>query len=281
MGLPAFLVDNLWSVRQYLNNALAANEEAVGSQVFRIADGRRSRTDNWTPLTLNNLADITADGITTQTFDGLWLDRDHNMAGEVVELRRSTDDFAASDILVFSATIPATAAVDGDLDATNGITTDEGAWIKRFTAPAATRYWRLQFPAVVGLKPRIIGSMLGKFWEPGNIFRPVADEDDALRTKETATSWGWSGRTIQIRQRLGELNFRLPTEAAFVDAAIHIRDNFGQGRLMAIVHDDEKTERTVLAQRIVGRHGFQFPPNWGHRAAVIPWFEYEPRYEVD
>lgn len=281
MGLPAFLVDNLWSVRQYLNNALTANEEAIGAEVFRIADGRRSRRDNWTPLTTNAVATITADAVTTIQPTGLFLDRDHNMAGEVVELRRSTDDFSGSDVLVFSATIPAAAAVGGDIDDANGITTDEGAWIKRFAATTATRYWRLRFPAMgTDLKPRIVGSILGEFWEPGRVYRPVTDEDDELRTKEISTSWGWSARTIQIRQRVGTLNFRLESAAAYDDAAIHIRDNFGQGRLMVIIHDDERGERAVLAQRTLGRAGFQFPPNWGNRAAIVPWSEYEPRYEV-
>jgi len=182
--------------------------------------------------------------------------------------------------IVADLTVPASAG--GQIDDANGCHTDEGAFLKRLGADTtAEQFLRLRIPAMgAGLTPRVIGLWAGTQWVSGNIFLPLTDEDDVLIAQRAQTTKGWSGSTIHIRKRVGDLIFKLPSLAAFTDAAKHIRDNFGRGRLMWIIHDDANSQRAVLVQRPLGRAGFQFPTDFSNRTAQVAWEEYEPLVEL-
>lgn len=279
MGLPFFGVENVFSVRQFRAHLVTADQEDTGREAFRVADGRRSKLDFWAPTTPNVVHEVEVDstvagGISVEYFA---LDRGHNLDGKVVLLQRSTDGSIWTTIV--TVTIPATPG--GQIADTNGCHTNEGAFLKTFTASTAERYLRLRVNAMgAGLTPRVVGLWAGTRWAPGNIFLPLTDEDDILIAQRAQTSKGWSGSTIHVRKRVGELNFRLPSFAAFTDAAKHIRDNFGRGRLMWIIHDDADSQRAVLAQRPLGRAGFSFASEWAYRQSAVGWEEYEPLVEL-
>ena len=280
MGLPAFLVLNYCNVRQFTGHLLEANEN--DDHAGKVANGRRSNLNFWTPATANAEAWLRLDAGSGNTLapTALGLDRGHNLGGESVYFESSDSPTTGYSTLA-NPTIPTTAATGGDLDATNGITTDEGAWLKRIAAPTARRYLRLRVPAMgAGLKPRVVGLWFGIWWEPGQIFDPLSDEDSELITDAIETKKGWGGSTSEVQRRLGELVFKLPSASAYTNAALHIRDQFLRGRLMWIVHNDDATERAVLAKFPPTRAGFRFAAGWGNRQSIIPWREYEPKLEA-
>ncbi len=174
MADPVFLIENYFSSSQFSTHVVSAIQEAAGKQAFRVGDGRRIQLDHWSSTSLNVEAWIKVDCVSTKSATGIALDRGHNLAGKSVVLERSANDSGWTN--VFTATIPATAATDGDIDDANGITTDEGAWLKRF-ASVSDRYWRLRIPAMgADLKPEVVGLWVGNTWEPGALTLPHQDE---------------------------------------------------------------------------------------------------------
>ena len=160
---------------------------------------------------------------------GFALDRGHNLGGESIFFE-SSDSPSSGYSTLSNPTIPTTPATGGDLDATNGITTTEGAWVKRIAAPTARRYLRLRIPAMgAGLRPRVVGLWFGIFWEPGQLWNPLTDEDVELHADRVETRKAWAASTMQIQRRVGELVFRLPTFTDYTAAATHIRDQFLAG----------------------------------------------------
>lgn len=277
MGVPAFMVLNYANVRQNTGHLLEANEN--DSDAGKVANGRRSNLNFWVPSTANQEAWLRVDAGVGNTLapTGFALDRGHNLGG-VAPIFESSDSPASGYSSLATPTIPTTPGVDGDLDAANGITTDEGAWIKRITAPTARRYLRFRVPAMgADVRPIVVGLWFGIYWEPGQLWNPLTDEDLELVTDRIETGKAWAGSTTKVRRRLGELVVKL-SEGSDEDAAnLHIRDQFLAGRLMWIVHNDDKTERSVLAEFPGGRSGFRYAAGWGNRQSVIPWLEYEPK----
>jgi hypothetical protein len=270
---PAFLIENYFSDIQFSTHVISANEEGAGTDAFRVATGRRSSLDRWSPTSLNAEAWIKVDLATSKSATACILDRGHNLAGETVVLERSANDSDWTQ--VFSVTIPATAATDGDFDDANGITTDEGAWVKRFSS-VSDRYWRLRIPAMgADLKPDIVGVWLGNTWEPGKLTMPALDEHAQVITRRAQSDVGWEGNTKAVRQRAGELFLQLD-DAAQAGALAAI-EQFDLLRPMWILEDADRAERAVLARRPDGRAGFGFEPGWFPRQGRIPWVEHQPK----
>ena len=270
---PAFLIENYFSDIQFSAHVISANQEGARTEALRVATGRRSSLDRWSPTSLNVEAWIKVDLTSSKSATACIIDRGHNLSGKTVVLERSPDNSAWTQ--VFSVTIPATAATDGDFDAANGITTDEGAWVKRFGS-VSDRYWRLRIPGMgADLKPDIIGLWLGNTWEPGKITIPMQDEQAETVTQRGQSDRGWQGNTQAVRRRTGEIFLQL--DAAAESAAIAAIADYDLMRLMWIIHDADKAERAVLAQRPDGRIGFGFEPGWFPRQGRIPWVELQAK----
>ena len=280
MGSPALGVDNLFSIFQYPGTIVDASTQVAGKEADRVASGRRSTIDHWTPTADNLLAWLRADNLTSHTADYLAIDRGHNLGGETIELRKSTDNFVSNDVLVFSAVIPTTVTENDTLTTTNGVLTPEGAWIREFTS-TSSRYWRLNVLAMgAGLRPRIVNAWLGELYKPATIHRPVQDEDDVPRGPETESEFGWLGLGRTVIQRVGELPIKLTSFTEYnTGPAVHIRDNFNKRRPMWIVYDDTRAERAVLGIRPKGRSGFGFRGRWSYRQSVLRWVEWEPKID--
>lgn len=280
----ALFVENLYSETQFAAIIVDANEEATRHQAFRVATGRRSAQDFWSPTTANLLAWVRVDDLVSKPADTIALDRGHNLAGKVIELHKSTDNFAANNVLVFSSTVPATPDTAGVLSAANGVHTAEGAWVKSF-ASTSSRYWRLEIPAGgAGFTPLVVGLQLGERWEPFHFARASDAEDAVFLVEEPVSRFGWRGRGRGVRMRVGELTIKLDGTAADRDEAFrHIRDNFDLSRPMWIIFDTLLgAERAVLTLNAAGqRSGFGFRPDWGYRQATIPWVEHSPKIALE
>ncbi len=276
----ALFVENLYSETQFAGIVVDADTAATRHQAFRVATGRRSAQDYWTPTTTNLLAWVRTDALVSKAADMIVLDRGHNLAGKSIELHRSTDNFAADNVTVFTSTVPATPDTAGVLSAANGVHTAEGAWVKSFGS-VSSRYWRLEIPAGgAGFAPLIVGLQLGERWEPFHFTRESDAEDGVFVVDEVVSRFGWRGRGRGVRMRVGDITIKLDGTAGDRDEAFrHIRDNFELGRAMWIIFDTllgaERAVNTLnLAQ---ARTGFGFASDWGYRQASIPWVEHSPK----
>jgi hypothetical protein len=276
MSGPAFLVDNFFSATQYPSATVAGEEEATGHEAWRVADGRRSALDYWTPTTANSSTYVGVDLGSAKAATMVALDRGHNLAGLAgVTVQYSSDNFASDTHDAATVTIPASSSDDTSLDATNGCTTPEGAWLKRFNS-ASARYWRFTIPAMgAGLAPQIVGLWLGVSWEPNGIAFPFAEDDATPMAEATQTPWGWEGSGIVTRRRSGSFLVRV-SGTDYATAATHLRDNWLRRRPMWIVPEDARAERAVLADCALGAtQAFPFTASQ-RREITLPWLEREP-----
>lgn len=276
MGVPVLLAQNYADTLAFPAHILDANEEAATHQVFRLADGRRSALDFWSPSTANNPAWARLDLGSSKSVDMLAIDRGHNLGGVAnVKLQKSTDNFAVNVVDVLTFTIPAAASGD-DTALSAGARTPEGSYLHSFTAQSS-RYWRLLIPAMgAGIVPKVVGWTVGPRYEAPSFTSPVLTEMAALATDETVTPLGWRGRTTPVRVRQGAIRIELLQRADYLTAAAHLREHFDLGRPMWIVHDDAKAERAVLAVRVLEEQGFQLTTEWPAESGTVIWVEHEP-----
>lgn len=278
MGRPALLVEDLYSTTQFPAHVVAANAEAAGNEAWRVADGRRAPGDRWSPTAANAVAWLRVTCDVARTVDMLALDRGHNLAGAALQLQTSVDG-GTTWTTRLTTTPPAAAAVAGLLDAANGVTTEEGAWLKRF-APITASDWRLRVPALgAGLVPRVVGLWIGQSWAPSQYLDlPWGEDDQELLLAETTTPAGWRGTSSVARVRVGELTIKLGSPAEYVLARYHVRNHFhARRRPMWICYDDAQAERAVLAVPPAGRLNWRIEQGWTNRQAVVSWIEHEPR----
>lgn len=276
MGRPIFLVENAFNLLQFPLHALAANEEASGHEAFRIANGRRSSLDYWTPTTLNVSANVKVTCDVSRTCDTFILDRGHNLGGKEVILERSDNDFSSS-TTVFDITLPS-ASAPGDIDDANGVVNEEGAWLKRFS-PAGALGWRIRVPAMgASLKPQIVGAWLGQAYSPADIFRPLSVDGGTLYTQESASAMAWMGRGPRNFRREGDITLQFPDLTEYATARYHLHQRFHkEGRPMWIVFDDTKADVSLLALGPAGaRWGFTREPQWFAERVSMPYLEHEP-----
>jgi hypothetical protein len=279
MGLPLFLVENLFSDIQFPQHVVAASEEASRAQAWRVATGRRSQQDRWTVATANTSAWLRVQCDQARAASCIALDRGHNLAGVQVALERSADGATWTQVLV--ATIPTASAAGTSIDAATGCVTEEGAWIRRFPAVAST-WWRLSIPAMgAGLKPQVVGLWLGAAWSPAGYLEQPFDDyaRRSLADESQPTPAGWRGAGPAARVREGQLNFKIMTQADQDAADYHIRGHFhGYRRPMWIVHDEAQAERAVLADPAVNDlYSLRHDRGWSRRQGSVAWIEREPR----
>ena len=281
MGLPLFLAENLFSQPQFPGHLLSASEEAVKGEVWRVATGRRSGRDRWTPATPNVASWVQVKCNVARSADMIVLDRGHNLAGVTIGVQYSAD--GASWTTWFSPTIPSAVGSAASALAANGVVTEEGAWLKQFAAPPSPQlYWRISIPALgAGLVPQIVGLWLGASWQPAHYLGLPYDDDgqQLILEQSDPTQAGWRGAGLAARGKDGELSFALAGEAEYATARYHVRENFhGRNRPMWILHDGTgRAERAVLAVPPPGRLSFRFDAGWHSRQAIVAWVEHEPR----
>jgi len=275
MSLPRFIVENAFSVTQFSGHTVVGDEEAAGHEAFRIANGRRSSFDYWTGNTANQQRTLTLDCAQTRSFDVCVLDRGHNLAGKQMLLECSNDNFGSTQT-VFDVTIPSTVG-PSHVDDPNGVTTEEGAWVKHFSDRAA-RYWRLRIPAMgAGVTPSIVGAWLGLSYQPAPFDLPFEPDGDELRAAETQTEAAWLGRNQPATVRGGTISMKLDSVAEYERARYHLQGHYGRGRPMWVIFDEAQADRAVLAIRPTGRLAFGQTREWWYPNVQLPFVEHEPR----
>jgi len=278
MARPCFVVDNLLSSTQYRDHVVTASSAAARCEPWRVADGRRSVLDRWTPLALDTEAWIQVSCGTARTADLLVLDRGHNLAGHQVQLQTSDGGEEDPWTTILDVTIPAAVTEPGDLDAAAGVHTEEGAWIKRFAAVEAAA-WRVVIPGMgAGLRPEIVGLWLGESWTPRSYLDlPYDDQSYQLSYTSIASDAAWEGRGRTSRRRAGSFRLRLMSADEHDLARRHVRDGYWRPRPMWIVFDAAAAATAVLAMPPAGTYGWVQQAGWSHRQAEIAWAEHEPR----
>lgn len=221
---PIVLTDNFWDDVVVHNDHLVSHTGTAveGSEVSNLADNLRDLT-RFTVAETNTAINITVDCLTAKPVDGVILDRGHNLKGKTVEIRGSTDNFAASDVLIASCVVPA--AVGGLSGDANGCLTAEEVWWKTFTE-ASYRYHRFRIAAMgASLSPIITGLYLGKMHRfPEYLDSPGAYD---YRTKHMVLKNAMSERGVRVKRRLinfGEIDIRIHSmeEADFLLFQPHV-----------------------------------------------------------
>lgn len=277
---PAFLVENLGSVTQFPAVVLTGNEELSGHEAYHVANGRRDPKDYWSPITANNPAYLNYALDRTRAADMLALDRGHNLAGVAISLLCSNDGWGTSET-VFTATIPAVCTAGASLDGANGVTTEEGAWIKRFPLRAATA-WRVSIPALgANLLPIVVGCWLGKGFAPAGptdwgFNLPITPDGGTLQGFEATSEAGWIGRGLQVDRREGTIPLKFVTLWNYDLGRYHLRNLYGAGRPMWITFDDAQAEQTFLALRPQAPFGFRREAGYFYPQTSLPYLEHEP-----
>lgn len=275
--MPAALLSETYlSTVQFSDHTLTTPSELVGFEALRLATGRRHRvTNRWRSGAGENVeTDITVTFDRVRSFDGLALDRGHNLAGQIVVVEASDDAFSTA-LTAFSGVVPATAG--GTLDGA-GAVTPEGAWLLRFSLVAAKAV-RLRIPAATGLTPEAVGLMIGRWYDIEFLDRPWADESAQLLAQESVTPYGWSGTGARNSRRQGTLHIRLSDYAEYERARYHIQQRFHDEYSPAwVVMDTAAAYRAVLAKAIPGAAlGFELAGrDWAYRQAAVNFIEHEP-----
>src|SRR6266571_8064456 len=123
MGQPAILIENGFSTQMFPLHTLIADEQAAGYEVYHLANGRRAPNDRYQSVTTNQARTITLTCDRPRWFNGLAVDRGHNLAGFVVPVLGSNDAFASSQT-VWTGTVPPQVTLSGRLDNSNGAVTE-------------------------------------------------------------------------------------------------------------------------------------------------------------
>jgi hypothetical protein len=175
-------------------------------------------------------------------------------------------------------TVPSTSA-SGDVDDANGVLTEEGAFIKRYT-DTEYPWWLFWIPSMgAGLIPEIIGLWIGQSIEMRIFDFPWSDDEHQVFGPVTTTEWGWEGVGDVVARRGGTIELRCRDSTDFTNARTYILEQFGrQRRPMWIVPDQAQADRAVLAVRDMSQpFNTRFDGRWPERRMNIPWIEHEPK----
>lgn len=278
MGRPAFLVDNLLNPRIYSGHTLTASTTATGKSVRALSAGRRRRTlTGWFAETLNTDAYVQCIFDQPRAFDCIWIDRDHNLAGESVGASISDDDFTTFEALT-TQTVPARSHPNSRISGETLIRTQEGALLWYVGLQVA---WgvRVNFPAMgAGLRPELAGLMVGKLWRPE--YPPIKPFDYARPTliRSTARSaFAQSTGSDVGSYRSGRVHIKTASFWEAMTGELPIDDLYlTEGHGMVSVHDDEAAERAVFGFAPGGAAGFEIRDGWSYPQIEIPISEEDP-----
>lgn len=276
MNEPYILVENFFSSpAQFPGHMVAADEEASGHELWHVADGRRILSDYYASSTANQARTLTVACDRIRAADMLVLDRGHNLAGAAITVLGSDDNFTTSRT-VWSGTIP-TVTAPGSLDEANGVVTEEGAFLVRFTREAWA-YWRVGIPALgSGIVPAIVGLWLGMSWQMDFLDNPFAEDQAEQITIEQSSDAGWLARSAITPRRHGTLPLTLRDDQSYELARYHLQGHWiNRNRPMWLVMDSGQADRAVLTLPDRSAPGFAYVSGAAWRQAQLPWIEHEP-----
>lgn len=278
MGRPYFLVDNLLNQRIYPNHTLAVSSTAALKSVYSLASGRRNRTlSGWWASATNTDAHVTVTCDQVRGANLLWIDRDHNLDGETLAVRVSSDGFTTYEE-VGSQVVPSVAIPHSSLTGGQIIRTNEGAllwWLgDRFDYE-----YRIWIPAMgVGLRPELAGAMIGQAWAPDfPPIKPVSRSEPVLLRDVARSPQSQSvGSEFGSYAEAG-ITMKLSGLAEEAEAMFHMDLFLGNGKPMVVVPDSDRAEeaRLVIASPGAGS-GFRSAEGWGWPQLTVRYEEVEP-----
>lgn len=270
-GRPVFLVDNVFNPRIYSGHTLSASSTDTDKDVLFLSSGRRLRTlTGWFASSLDTAAWVESVFDQPRAFDVLFIDRDHNLAGETLSVSVSDDNFTTSTTLVSqtvpSAPVPMARLLDGDL-----VMTNEGALLWYLGLQVAQEV-RVEIAAMgTGLRPEIAHLMLGLSWRPiRQLSKPYSDGRYNLTHAIERSPLGTDASGDAGRYRAHDIRFRVESWEEHATAIYPLDDLFTSRKPTVFVPDDEQAERAFLLRASPGRHGWEVPegqylPEWALR----------------
>lgn len=278
MGRPVILSDNVYNPRTYPGHVLDASSTATAWDVLELGSGRRTRElAGWAASALNTEAWVEATFDQLRAFDLLFIDRDHNLAGESISVRISDDDFATyqtiGPVTVPSAPVPMAALYDGNI-----VMTDEGALLW-YLGPQAGYAVRVYVAAMgAGLRPEMAGLGLGLSW---TVERAVIKPDvfgtwnltgggDRSELAQDSTGEGGAFQSQELHLRVASWDEYLT--ALYPIEWLYVRSR----RPTVVIPDDERAERAVLTRAAVGQRGFEVPQGQYLPEITLSWEETQP-----
>lgn len=282
MGAPAILCENIFSTLCFPGHSLATNDAngvgAAGYEVYHIRDGRRAPNDRYQADTPNVGRLITATCDRVRFASGLCIDRVSNLAGVGGLAVLGSSDGWTSQFTLWTGTIPTAMTPGGSLDDPNGVVTEEGAFLVRFSADGALAF-RLSIPALgSGITAQVVGAWLGTWLSLPFLGKPWTDDAGDIQGTETQSSSGWMGSTVPVHRGQGVLN--LDTTSLWDEDFLRLDIDghyLAARRPMWYVPDDAQAERGMLLWRPKGIAGLGYEPGaWGFRSGRIPYLEHEP-----
>ena len=277
MGRPVVLSDNLFNPRIYPDHVLDASSTATNTHALYLSSGRRIRDlTGWQASALNTIGWVESTFDQLRAFDLLWIDRDHNLAGESVYVVLSDDDFATIQTIgpktVPTDPVPMSRLYDGEI-----VMTDEGAllWYLELQATYAVRVYVAAMGA--GLRPEMAGLAVGKLWTPESAaIKPnVLPRTNLTYTAERSTL-GQDASSEFGCYRSQELRLRMASWEEYATALYPVESLFLKRRPTVVIPDDEQAERAVLTRVAPGAVGFEVPQNQFLPEITIPWEESQP-----
>lgn len=261
-GRPVFLSDNVFNPRIYSGHALSASSADTDKDVLFLSSGRRLRTlTGWFASALNTDAYVQSIFDQPRAFDLLFIDRDHNLAGETLSVSVSDDGFTTSTTLVSqvvpSSPYPMAHLLDGDI-----VVTNEGALLWYLGLQVAWEV-RVEVAAMgAGLRPEIAGLMLGLSWRPERQFlKPYSDGRYNLTHTIERSPLGTDASGETGRYRAHEMRFRMESWEEHATALYPLEELFTQRKPTVFVPNDEQAERAFLLRASPGQQGWEVPPD--------------------
>lgn len=281
-----FCADNLFDVLQYPLHVITADQEATNYEAWHVADWRRQYGDAWRATSANadHYVKVACDQLRGADF--LAIDRESNHVdrlttpptGKRFLLEHSADDFATPAVSVFDAN-PVAAVPGGGIASAAGALSDEGSWLKTFTADGAY-YWKLTSKAMgANIVPSLTLVTLGKAWQPSNflLFLPTSDRTFRISQQETESPYGWVGRTRTVKKRVGRLLIKPADESDFDFIMWQVVGLFGRGFPAWIIHDKVDGSRDAIYARCPNAElDFGERDDWITRGITIPFEEEQP-----
>jgi len=272
-----FLAESFFDVTLFTGHTVTAEEATSGKDAVRVGSARRQARDHWTPTTANSETYVNVACDRPRYADTLVLDRNHNLAGKTIRLRKSDQSAFTTYTEVFAVTVPTNTFYGNKLDASHPVRTEEGAVVIAFNGHVG-QYWRLVIDAGgSGYKPQIVGLWLGKSWTPDiNPVRPWDDEARELVYDEVLSPSLWAASTRKAQRRNATVTVRLSGEQEYSDVRYHIHSLFWRGFAMWYVPDTDMAERAWLAMSPPGVFGAPYDNAWTDRTVSMALVEHEP-----
>lgn len=280
MATPILCAENLFDDLMFSGHTVTASTEATGFEADRVANNRRSVRDYWKPTASGTDAWVKVDCKKARPANFFALDRGHNLDDHAIKVQYSDDDSAWT--TAFSDAVPGYTKPDADPSASRGAKTEEGAWVRTWTA-ASARYWRVFIPGATDFTPQVVGAAIGLSWTTGSTEYPDEpfDEDGTTGVWEVAQNdQGWSAHSSDAAPRSGTLSIRLSSFADYDDTVRHFVDAYRTGRPVWVVPDSAMAERAMLVKAPPqARIEAPYTGSWGYRTVVLPYMEHEPHLE--